>query len=231
MTRRKVTIVAATIALGLGNPAVSFGYATETAVPQRDMATRLAETVLPSSAILAVRIPRFSAAYAEELKDDARIAGLEKTYPGITEIISVVARAEAVKAYRQALDLLQRDAAQIYRDAFAPAELQTLKGFFDGPTGQAMIAMSAESSGPSPTSFEADRRAKAIAYLQNIDDAGKRDLKSLIDSGLLPKVRAINPKIAALSSERFDDAAKFIDAALPARIEEVVARATGKPKP
>ncbi len=178
-----------------------------------------------------MRVPRFEAAYAEEMKDDAELVALEKTHPGINKAVAAAARDEAAKAYGAAIDLLQADVAKIYRDKFTATELATLIAFFSSPTGQAMVAMSAGSSGNSASEFEADRRAKAIVYLQNLSDVAKADLTKLIDSGLLPKVRAINPEVSALSTRRFDDVSKIVEAALPKRIEVVIAAFPKKSQP
>ena len=128
-----------------------------------DNAVHLATVVLPRDATIAVRVPRFEAAYAEDLNDDARMVALEKTHPGIIKAVAAAARDEAAKAYGTAIDLLQADVAQLYRDKFTAPELATLVAFFSSPTGQAMVAMSAGSSGDTASAFEADRRAKAIA--------------------------------------------------------------------
>ena len=66
--------------------------------------------------------------------------------------------------------------------------------------------------------------------LRNPSDAMKRDLTALMESGLLPKIRAINPDIAALSARRFDDVSNIIIGALPARVEATTESYKSKPK-
>ncbi len=193
-------------------------------------AQQLARIVLPSGEYLAIRVPRFSEAFAVELKEDEEYAALEKTYPGISETFAVVARAEATKAYGRAITLLQDDVAKIYATNFSDAELDKLITFFRTPTGSAMITLSVASGGDSATAFEADRRAKALAFVQNIDEQGKADLTLFMQSGLQPKARALAPEISALSARRFDDVSTFLEESLPARIDEVIARAKGTAK-
>ena len=67
-----------------------------------------------------------------------------------------------------------------------------------------------------------------MALLQSPDEQTKADLTALMQSGLLPKIRAINPPVAALSARRFDDVATLVEAALPGRIEATIASFTGK---
>ena len=192
-------------------------------------AERLAAIVLPREQFLAIRVPRFDAAYAEEMKDDDELIALEKTHPGITKAVAAAAHEEAEKGYGAALTLLQNDVAKLYASKFNDAELGTLITFFSSETGQAMIIMSAASSGDTATEFETSRRAKAMDMLRNPNDAMKRDLTALMESGLLPKVRAINPDIAALSARRFDDVSKIILASLPARVEATIEAYKSKP--
>jgi hypothetical protein len=194
-------------------------------------AQTLANIVLPREQFLAIRVPRFDAAYAVEIADDARLNALEKTSPGIITVVKAAAHEEAQKGYGAALTLLQNDVAKLYASKFTAPELGTLIRFFSSETGQAMITMSASSSGDTASEFEANRRAKAVALFQNPTDAAKRDLTALMQSGLLPKVRAINPDIAALSMRRFDDVANIVAAALPARIEATIKSYQAKPKP
>ena len=193
-------------------------------------AERLAAIVLPREQFLAIRVPRFDAAYAEEMKGDDELIALEKTYPGISKAVTVAAHEEAEKAYGAALTLLQNDVAKLYASKFSDPDLGQLITFFSSETGQAMIIMSAASSGDTATEFETSRRAKAMDMLRNPSDAMKRDLTALMESGLLPKVRAINPDIAALSARRFDDVSNIILAALPARVEATIEAYKLKPK-
>jgi Uncharacterized protein conserved in bacteria (DUF2059) len=192
---------------------------------------QLARIVLPVGEHLGIRVLRFSKVYAVELKEDARFVALEKTYPGISESFAVAAREEATNAYERSIALLQDDVAKIYAANFSDAELDKLTAFFQTPTGAAMITLSAASGGDTASEFEADRRAKALAFVQNIDEQGKRDLTLFIQSGLQPKARALAPEISALTARRFDDASNFLEAALPARIDAVIARAKGTAKP
>ena len=129
-----------------------------------------------------------------------------------------------------ALTLLQNDVAKLYASKFNDAELAQLITFFSSDTGQAIIIMSATSSGDTATEFETSRRAKAVAMLQTLSDANKRDLTVLMKSGLLPKVRAINPDIAALSARRFSDVSTIIATALPARVEATIETYKSTPK-
>jgi hypothetical protein len=217
----------------LASPTVGFAAVPPSAAVATEVtkAQRLAQIVLPQGEHLAVRVQRFSKAYAIELKEEERYVALEKTYPGISEIFAVVARHEAAKAYEKAIGLLQTDVAAIYAKSLSDAELDKMIAFFRSPTGAAMITLSIASSGDTATEFEADRRAKAMAFIQNIDEQGKRDLTMFIESGLQPKARALAPEISALSTRRFDDVSTFLEAALPARIDEVIARAKKAPKP
>jgi hypothetical protein len=193
-------------------------------------AQTLAGIVLPREQFLAIRVPRFDAAYAEELKEDAEIIALEKTHPGITKAVAAAASDEALKGYGAALTLLQTDVAKLYASKFTAPELATLITFFSSETGQAMIIMSAGASGDTASEFETNRRARAMALIQNPSDATKRDLTMLMQSGLLPKIRAINPEIAALSERRFDDVSDIVTAALPARIEATITAFQAKTK-
>ena len=190
---------------------------------------RLAAIVLPREDFLAIRVPRFDAAYVEEMREDDELIALEKMHPGISKAVSAAAHEEAEKAYGAALTLLQNDVAKLYASKFNDAELSKLISFFTSETGQAMIIISAGSSGDTATEFETSRRAKAMDMLRNLSDANKRDLTTLMESGLLPKVRAINPEIAALSARRFDDVSKIILAALPARVEAAIEAYKSKP--
>jgi Uncharacterized protein conserved in bacteria (DUF2059) len=185
-------------------------------------AQTLATIVLPRDQFLAIRVPRFDAAYAEEMKADEEIIALEKMHPGITKAVAAAASDEALKGYGSALTLLQNDVAKLYASKFTAPELGTLIRFFSSETGQAMIIMSAGSSGDTASEFETNRREKAMALIQNPSDATKRDLTTLMESGLLPKIRAINPEIAALSARRFDDVSNIVEAALPARVEATI---------
>jgi hypothetical protein len=194
-------------------------------------AQTLAKLVLPREQFLAIRVPRFDAAYAVEIADDARLNALEKTNPGIIKAVKAAAHDEAGKGYGAAVDLLRADVAKIYAAKFTAPELGTLIRFFSSETGQAMITMSAGSSGDTASEFEANRRAKAVALFQNPTEAAKRDLTALMQSGLLPKVRAINPEISALSTRRFEDVSKIVEAALPARVEATIKSYQAKPKP
>ena len=164
------------------------------------------------------------------MKEDDELIALEKTDPGISKAVAAAAHEEAEKAFGAALPLLQNDVAKLYAGKFNDAELSQLITFFSSETGQAIIIMSATSSGDTVTEFEASRRAKAAAMLQSLSETNKRDLTVLMESGLLPKVRAINPDIAALSAQRFDDVSKIIVAALPARVEATIETYKSKPK-
>jgi NADH dehydrogenase/NADH:ubiquinone oxidoreductase subunit G len=201
------------------------------APPELSRAQQLATTVLPLNEMLAVRVARFAAAYDLQLKDEARFIALEKQYPGISQAIAVVAREEATKAYREATELLQRDVAKIYGARFTDDELGKLLSFFSSQTGQAMITMSIASSGETASDFLADRRRKALAFLQNIDAQGKADLAAFMESGLQAKARAVGPEVSALSARRFADVDTIFKAALPARIDAVIARAKRTRKP
>jgi hypothetical protein len=193
-------------------------------------AQTLANLVLPREQFLTIRVPRFDAAYAVEIEGDARLVALEKTYPGITKAVQAAAHDEAEKGYGAALTLLQNDVAKLYASKFTAPELGTLIRFFSSETGQAMIIMSAASSGDTASEFETNRRAKAMASIQNPTEAAKRDLTMLMQSGLLPKVRAINPEISALSTRRFDDVSTIVEAALPARVEATIKAFQAKAK-
>ncbi len=193
-------------------------------------AQTLANLVLPREQFLAIRVPRFDAAYAVEIADDARLLALEEAHPGIIKAVKAAAHDEAQKGYGAALTLLQVDVAKLYASKFSAPELATLIRFFSSETGQAMIIMSAASSGDTATEFETNRRAKAMAMIQNPSDATKRDLTALMQSGLLPKVRAINPEISALSERRFDDVSNIVEAALPARVEATIKAFQAKAK-
>lgn len=192
------------------------------AVADQSPAERLADLVLPREQFLAIRVPRFDAAYAVEIFDDERLIALEKINPGIINAVKAAAHDEALKGYGAALTLLQTDVAKLYASKFTAPELATLINFFSSETGQAMIIMSAGASGDTASEFETNRRAKAIAMIQNPSDATKRDLTMLMQSGLLPKVRAINPEISALSERRFGDVSDIIEAALLARVEATI---------
>lgn len=194
------------------------------------LAAQLAGIVLPREQFLAIRVPRFDAAYAEELAGDDDIIALEKTHPGITTAVAAAGSDEARKAYGEALTLLQSDVGKLYASKFTAPELATLIRFFSSETGQAMITMSAGSSGDTASEFETNRRAKAMALIQNPSDATKRDLTMLMESGLLPKIRAINPEIAALSAKRFDDVSTIIEAGLPARVDATIKAFQAKAK-
>jgi Uncharacterized protein conserved in bacteria (DUF2059) len=209
-------------------PAVSQAPVSTAVAPTK--AQELARTVLPGGEIIGIRVLRFSKAYALELKTVPRFTALEKQYPGISDTIAVVARDEARQAYERAIGLLQDDVAKIYAANFTNAELDKLITFFRTPTGAAMITMSASSNGDSASDFEADRRANAIKFLQTVDDQMKRDLTFFVESGLQPKAQAIAPQISALSERRFDDASNFLEAALPSRIDAVIARAKKAPQ-
>ena len=141
---------------------------------------------------------------------------------GLRAALMAAVREEATTAYREAAMRLQSDAAQIYRDRFAPAELATLTRFFASPTGQAMIAMSMEASGATASAFDADRRSKLVAMLQNPSEQTKADLTLLMNSGLMPKVRETNPAIAELSQRRFGDIDALLADRLPARIDQLI---------
>lgn len=211
-------------------PVAAAQVAPLSAVVQNN-AQRLAALVLPREQFLTIRVPRFDAAYAVEVADDARLSALEKTHPGITKAVKAAAHEEAEKGYGSALTLLQTDVAKLYASKFTAPELAKLIGFFSSETGQAMIVMSAGSSGDTASEFETNRRAKAMALIQSPSRATKRDLTMLMQSGLLPKIRAINPEIAALSARRFDDVNTIVEAALPARVEATIKAFTAKPKP
>jgi hypothetical protein len=213
----------------LGAPVAHAQVAPVSAVVQSN-AQRLAAIVLPRDQFLAIRVPRFDAAYAVEVVDDARLIALEKTHTGITKAVKAAAHSEAEKGYGAALALLQTDVAKLYASKFTAPELAKLISFFSSETGQAMIVMSAGSSGDTASEFETSRRAKAMAMIQNPSPATKRDMTMLMQSGLLPKIRAINPEIAALSARRFDDVSNIIEAALPARVEATIKAFTAKPK-
>ncbi len=191
-------------------------------VAAQALAAQLAGIILPREPFLAIRVPRFDAAYAKELKDDAEILALEKMHPGITKAVAAAGSDEARKGYGAALTLLQTDVAKLYASKFSTPELATLITFFSSQTGQAMIVVSAASSGDTASEFETNRRAKATALIQNPSDATKRDLTMLMKSGLLPKIRTINPEIAALSARRFDDVSTIVKAALPARVKATI---------
>lgn len=191
-----------------------------------DRAAELARTVLPKDKAIAVRVPRFDKAFAERLAADQRILALEPRHPGLTKAVAAAAHDEAVTAYDAAVGRLQVEAAQLYRTRFTPAELTQIAAFFASPTGRAMIDLSMASAGDTAAEFEADRRQRLLAMLKDPDEQTKADLTRLIQSGLLPKIQAINPEVSALSTRRFDDAAKLVDAALPARIDATIARFT-----
>jgi hypothetical protein len=193
-------------------------------------AQHLAAIVLPRDQFLAIRVPRFDAAYAQELTKDARLIALEKTQAGVTKAVKVAAHSEAEKGYGAALTLLQTDVAKLYASTFTAPELTQLIRFFSSETGQAMIVMSAGSSGDTVSEFEINRRAKAAALIQNPSPTTKSDLTVLMRSGLLPKIRAINPEIAALSARRFDDVSTIVKAALPARVEATIKAFQAKAK-
>lgn len=203
---------------------------TTVAVAAQSPAEQLATLVLPREQFLAIRVPRFDAAYAIDIVDDTRLIALEETHPGVMDAVKTAAHDEALKGYGAALTLLQTDVAKLYASKFTAPELATLITFFSSETGQAMIIMSAGSSGDTASEFETNRRAKAIAMIQNASDATKRDLTMLMDSGLLPKVRAINPEVSALSTRRFDDVSTIIEAALPARVEATIKAFQAKAK-
>ena len=191
-----------------------------------DRAAELARAVLPKDKAIAVRIPRFDKAFAERLAADKRILALEPRHPGLAKAVAATAHDEAVKAYDAAVGRLQAEAAQLYRTRFAPAELAQIATFFASPTGRAMVDLSMASAGDTAAEFEADRRQRLMALLKDPDEQTKADLTRLIQSGLLPKIQAINPEISALSTRRFDDAADLVDAALPARIDATIAAYT-----
>jgi hypothetical protein len=193
---------------------------------QEDPAARLAAVVMPINRAVAVRVPRAEAQFAETFAADARIAALEARRPGLRGKLAAVVRDAATDAYAQAGEQLQADAAGIYRERFSADELATLTRFFTSPTGQAMIALSIEAEGDTARAFEADRRQKLLAMLQNPSAQTKADLTMLMNSGLLPKVRATNPPIAALSARRFGDVDTLLTASLPGRIDQVIAAHT-----
>jgi hypothetical protein len=195
-----------------------------------DRAAELARAVLPRDKAIAVRVPRFDAAFAIRLATDARITALEPRHPGLTKAVAAAAHDEAVKAYGAAVDRLQAEAAQLYRTRFSPAELAVVATFFASPTGRTMIDLSMESSGDTAGEFEADRRQRLMALLKDPDEQTKADLTRLIQSGLLPKIQALAPEVSALSTRRFDDAATLVDAALPARIDATIASVTSRTK-
>ena len=226
MTHQSIRLVLACLLMATG---VVASATTPVAVAENS-GQRLAAIVLPREYFLAIRVPRFDAAYAEEMKEDEELVALEKTHPGISKAVTAAAHEEAEKAYGAALTLLQNDVAKLYASKFNDAELAKLITFFTSETGQAMIIMSARSNGDTATEFETSRRAKAMDMLRNPSDATKRDLTMLMESGLLPKVRAINPDIAALSERRFDDVSKIILASLPARVEATIEAYKSKPK-
>lgn len=226
----RLALVAVGLALApISGVALADVPATTAVTPTK--AQQLARIVLPVGEHLGIRVQRFSTAYAIELKVEERYVALEKAYPGISESFAVVAREEATKAYERSIALLQDDVAKIYAANFSDAELDQLTAFFRTPTGAAMITLSAASGGDTASEFEADRRARALAFVENIDEQGKRDLTLFMQSGLQPKARALAPEISALSARRFDDASNFLEAALPARIDAVIARAKGTAKP
>jgi hypothetical protein len=200
--------------------------AAQTSPAPHDAADSLAAIVLPRDATIAMRLPRFDTLFARRMKDDKRLSELESTHPGITSAVTVVARDEAAKSYGRAIDALQADTAALYRARFTERELHTLAGFFSSKTGQPLIKLSAGASGDTSTEFETDRRRKAIDMFGNPDAQTKADLNGLLESGLLPRMQALAPEISALSARRFDDVARTFDAALPSRIDAVVATYT-----
>ena len=187
-----------------------------------DAAQQLASLVLPREAYVALRVRSFEEGFAAAMNSNPQLATLEKTKPGITKAVAAAAREEATEAFGAATDLLQTDAAQIYRRRFTAQELRTLIGFIAGPTGKAMVTMSMEATGDTASQVTADRRAKAKAMFENPDATTKAELTKLIVSGLLPKLRTTGPEIIALSARRFDDVDKLLEAALPPRIEATI---------
>jgi hypothetical protein len=201
------------------------------AVQSHNVSQKLANMVLPRDALVAARLPEFEALSAEEHRADPKMIALEKSQPGIIDAVIAASRDEAAKSCDKAIDLLRTDVAKLYAQKFKPEELQTLVTFFSTPVGQAMIMMSAQTSGITPSALEAERRKKLIAALQNPDEQAKADLTKLMESGLVPKIQAIAPEISALAARRFNDINDMLEAALPARIEQTIANYSKTAKP
>lgn len=187
-----------------------------------DGASALAAAVLPTGTLVAARLPRFDAMFAEELAADAELAALEAKHPGLRQAVTLAAREEARVAYGRATELLQADVAQLYRSRFTPAEIGTMSRFFASPTGKALVALSAGSSGDTASQFEADRQRRLVTTMQQPSDQAKADLAALAASGLLPKMQAVRPDVSAISARRFADVDTILTAALPARIAATI---------
>lgn len=215
-------VVAAVVLLAFA-PSAYAAVAQSAVSTAHDKAENLAEMVLPRDKIIASRAPELQDAVAEQLGHDQRIAALEKTHPGITTAVIQAARDEVAKSYGTTVDLLRHDVAEIYRAQFTSLEIGKLIGFYATPTGQAMIAMSAETSGDTASATDTERKQKAAAMLQNPSPQIKADLIKLMQTGLLPKIHALNPQIAALSARRFDDIDKIAETALPQREDAAIA--------
>jgi hypothetical protein len=194
-------------------------------------ADMLASIVLPKDDLIAARMPEFEEVHAAELRMDEELVQLEKSHPGIIDAATKVTRDEGLKSYSEAISLLQTDAAKLYASKLNSEELTVLIAFFSKPVGQAMIAISAQSSGISASALEKERREKLLAYIQNPDEQAKADLTTLLNSGLLPKIQSITLEISALSARRFNDVNTIFESRLPDRIEALIAEYTKKPKP
>ena len=203
-------------------PAQAAPAAGTPAVALADGATALAAAVLPTETLIAARLPRFDAMFAEEIAADKELAALEKEHPGLKQAVTQAARDEARVAYARAADLLRADVAQLYRARFTPAEIAIISRFFSTPTGKALVALSAGSSGDTASQFEADRQRRLLATLQQPDDQAKADLGALAATGLLPKMQAVRPEVPAISARRFNDVDSILSAALPARIAATI---------
>jgi hypothetical protein len=216
-----VTFLLAGLLLALG-PAQAAPAAGAPAAATVDGASALAAAVLPTETLVAARLPRFEAMFAEEIAADGELAAIEKEHPGVKQAVTQAARDEARGAYARAADLLRADVAQLYRSRFTPAEIATISRFFNTPTGKALVALSAGSSGDTASQFEADRQRRLLATLQQPDDQAKADLGALAATGLLPKMQAVRPEVSAISARRFDDVDTILSTTLPARIAATI---------
>ena len=222
MTIRFAAALAGLAAFAYAQPVVAQPVVAKLPGTQGE-ALRLAEALLPTEQLLALRLPRFKASYAEELATDAEVAALEKRYPGVTKAIAAAAREEAAAGYRTAIGLLRDDAAKLYASRVNAADTAALVRFFSSNVGRMLVTLSAGSAGDTPTSFEADRRRKAIEALRNLGPEGQRELMALQTSGLADRMKALAPDVAALSARRFGDVDTLIRARLPASRTRAVA--------
>ncbi len=108
--------------------------------PLQPQAVELAKLIFAHDIVMAQVAHTMDVTLPASMQRVSDYGELEKSYPGLIDVIVQSIRTPMLKAYEEKLPLLWNNLAQIYSNEYTPAEIAKLYAYYSSPTGIRVMA-------------------------------------------------------------------------------------------